>query len=249
MLTEERQQLIARYVDEHQICRVAELCQLTSSSESTIRRDLSEMEDQGRLKRVHGGARSIQTFGQDVAQKIRFTMNHADKEAIAKKAASKVRPHDYLFLDAGTTIYEMVPFLAKIPDLHVVTNGMDTALALTDAGISTCMLGGRVKEETHATVGVTTVAKLKQLNFNSAFIGANALSQQGSLTTPDTEEAEVKKTAIAQSQHAFVLLDRSKINEVTFAEFAKSEEITLISKLKKDDRQYLPVNIQLEEAE
>lgn len=54
MLTEERQQMIAHYVDEHQICRVTELCRLTSTSESTIRRDLSEMEDRGLLKRVHG---------------------------------------------------------------------------------------------------------------------------------------------------------------------------------------------------
>lgn len=58
MLTEERQQMIAHYVDEHQICRVTELCRLTSTSESTIRRDLSEMEDRGLLKRVHGGAQS-----------------------------------------------------------------------------------------------------------------------------------------------------------------------------------------------
>ena len=78
MLTEERQQMIAHYVDEHQICRVTELCRLTSTSESTIRRDLSEMEDRGLLKRVHGGVQSLQTFGQDVAQQIRFNLNKDD---------------------------------------------------------------------------------------------------------------------------------------------------------------------------
>lgn len=133
MLTEERQQMIAHYVDEHQICRVTELCRLTSTSESTIRRDLSEMEDRGLLKRVHGGAQSLQTFGQDVAQQIRFNLNKDDKQAIARLAARKVHPHDYLFLDAGTTVYEMVPFLKEISGLHVVTNGLETALALTAA--------------------------------------------------------------------------------------------------------------------
>lgn len=248
MLTEERQQMIAHYVDEHQICRVTELCRLTSTSESTIRRDLSEMEDRGLIKRVHGGAQSLQTFGQDVAQQIRFNLNKDDKLAIARLAARKVHPHDYLFLDAGTTIYEMVPFLKEISGLHVVTNGLETALALTDAGIDCCLLGGHVKRQTHAAIGATTVSRLQELNFNAAFIGANALSPSGFLTTPDTEEAAVKRAAIQQSQQAFVLIDRSKFNAVTFAEFAKTDQVTIISRLEAGDREKLPVNIQLEEA-
>ena len=109
MMTEERQRRITEYVNEHKICRVSELCELTSTSESTIRRDLSEMEDRGLLKRVHGGAESIKGFGQDVAQNIRFNLNRDEKAAIAREAVSHVHPNDYVFLDAGTTIYEMVP--------------------------------------------------------------------------------------------------------------------------------------------
>ncbi|MCT3474520.1 DeoR/GlpR transcriptional regulator, partial [Lactobacillus delbrueckii subsp. bulgaricus] len=112
-----------------------------------------------------------------------------------------------------------------------------------------CLLGGHVKRQTHAAIGATTVSRLQELNFNAAFIGANALSPAGFLTTPDTEEAAVKRTAIQQSQQAFVLIDRSKFNAVTFAEFAKTDQVTIISRLEAGDREKLPVNIQLEEAE
>ena len=249
MLTEERQRRITEYVNEHKICRVSELCELTSTSESTIRRDLSEMEDRGLLKRVHGGAESIKGFGQDVAQNIRFNLNRDEKAAIAREAVSHVHPTDYVLLDAGTTIYEMVPFLKEIAGLHVVTTGIDTALACTDAGIDTCLLGGKIKQETHAIIGAAALDRLRRLNFNAAFIGANAMSREGTLTTPDTEEASIKQAAIEQSQAAYVLIDRSKFDAVTFAEFANVQQVVVITRLKAADRRKMPANIQLEEAE
>lgn len=251
MLTERRQQLIADYVNEHGICRVAELCNLTSTSESTVRRDLSEMEEQGLLKRVHGGARSVKTsFSQDVSQHIRFNLNREEKIQIAEQAVKHVHQGDYVYLDAGTTVYETVPFLKKIPDLHVVTNGLDTALACVNAGLDTCLIGGSIKHQTHATIGSTALDKVGHLNFNVAFIGANALSKSGQLTTPDTEEAAIKRAAIMQSQNTFALVDHSKFDSVTFAEFATTDEVTVISRiLTFEDKQKLPENIQLEEAE
>ena len=74
MLTQERQSIIKNYVDQHDFCRVADLCKLTQSSESTIRRDLSEMDQLGILRRVHGGAQEVSRSIRDIAQHIRFTI-------------------------------------------------------------------------------------------------------------------------------------------------------------------------------
>lgn len=86
MLTEERQQAIASYINNHSICRVNELCKLTKSSESTIRRDLIELEKRGVIVRVHGGARSLQDYSRDVEQQVRFNLNVDKKREIARFA-------------------------------------------------------------------------------------------------------------------------------------------------------------------
>ena len=122
MLTEARQNMIENYVNQHGLCRVNELCELTDTSESTIRRDLIQMEESGTIKRVHGGARSVKNFSRDVSQHIRFNLNHKSKVKIARYAAEKVQAGDDIFIDAGTTTYEMVAFLADIPNLTIITN-------------------------------------------------------------------------------------------------------------------------------
>ncbi|MBA1393973.1 DeoR/GlpR transcriptional regulator, partial [Lactobacillus sp. XV13L] len=129
MLTQERQRLIENYVNQHGLCRISDLCTLTATSESTIRRDLIQLEENGLVKRIHGGAQSVKNFSHDVSQHIRFAMNHDEKTRIAEYAVRHyVHENDYLFIDAGTTAYEMVPFLAEIANVTVVTNGIETAL-------------------------------------------------------------------------------------------------------------------------
>ena len=247
MLTEERKNLIEAYVNEHKICSVAELCDLTASSESTIRRDLISLERAGRIERVHGGARSIKAFSRDIAQKVRFNLNRDTKIAIAKHAASYVKAGDFIFLDAGTSIYEMVQFLREIPDITVVTNGVDTAIACLDQQIQTILLGGYIKSDTHAVIGEAAVSQLRQLSFDISFVGTNGIDSYG-LTTPDTREAAIKQLEIAQAQQVFVLADSSKIGQRTFAKFSDGHNLALIcNKLTEQEKAMLPADLQLVE--
>ena len=250
MLTEERQQTIATYINQHSICRVNELCKLTKSSESTIRRDLIELEKRGIIVRVHGGARSLQDYARDVEQQVRFNLNVDHKRAIARFAVmNHVASSDHIFLDAGTTTYEMVQFLREINDLHVVTNGIDIALACLDSGIQTRLLGGEAKIETHAVVGTTASKQLHEMNFTASFIGANGLTTKGQFTTPDPAEAGIKQTAIKQAKKAFILMDSSKIGVANFASFAHVNEVMLITNhLSVGKRNTLPEQIRVEEA-
>lgn len=250
MLTEERQSLIENYVNQHELCRVAELCDLTDSSESTIRRDLIQMEKAGILKRVHGGAQSVKNFSRDVSQNVRFSLNHDVKTKIAEYAVKNfVHPGDNIFIDAGTTTYEMVSFLAAVPDVKIITNGVETALCSLNHGIETILIGGKVKDDTHAVVGQTALSQIKAMNFSASFIGANGIEQNGNLTTPDPEEAAVKSAEIAQTNHAYVLTDSSKIGERNFAIFANTKDIcVIIDKLKPSQKKALPATINLEEV-
>lgn len=249
MLTEKRQQAIAAYINDKDICRVAELCKLTNSSESTIRRDLIDMEKRGLIVRVHGGARSVQNYSRDVEQQVRFNLNIDKKRRLAAYAAKKISSGEHLFLDAGTTIYEMINFLKYIPDLHVITNGVDTALACVEAGISTQILGGEIKQQTNAVIGISTIKQMQTMNFSTAFIGANGLSKQGKFTTPDPSEADVKQTGIIQAKRSFILMDDSKIGTSNFASISNTENAVLITnQLTSKQKLLLPKKLKFEEA-
>lgn len=250
MLTEARQNMIENYVNQHGLCRVAELCKLTNTSESTIRRDLIQMEKAGTIKRVHGGARSVTSFSRDVSQHIRFNLNHADKLKLARYTAEKfVHPGDDIFIDAGTTTYELVPFIADIPNLTIITNGIETALCSLNHGIKTILLGGNVKDDTHAAVGQAALAQIRTMNFSASFVGTNGIGQDGQLTTPDPEEAAIKKAEINQTAHAYVLADSSKFGEQTFAVFGNTKDVTVITnQLNSRQKAALPAEINLEEV-
>lgn len=251
MLTTKRQKLIAEYVDKHQFCNVAELCELTASSESTIRRDLSEMAGRGELERIHGGARSISALSKDIAQQIRFTLKRTDKIAIANFAVSShVHNGDVIFLDAGTSVYEMTSFLKDYSDLVVVTNSVDTALACINAGIETHLLGGKIKAATHAVIGDVALSQLAEMHFNAAFLGTNGLSSTGGLSTPDPDEAAIKKHTISAANQVFVLVDHSKFGKQAFAKFATIEQVTVLTTTcTHGDWQVLPDKIQIEEVQ
>ncbi|WP_270262418.1 DeoR/GlpR family DNA-binding transcription regulator [Lactobacillus panisapium] len=250
MLTQKRRKLIENYINQHELCRVCDLSELTATSESTIRRDLIQLEKKGLVKRVHGGAQSVKNFAHDVSQHIRFTMNHDDKVRIARYAVKHyVHENDYLFIDAGTTSYEMVPFLAEVPGVTIVTNGIETALSAVGHGISTMLLGGKIKEDTHAVVGESALQQLQNMNFAACFIGTNGIDCLGNLTTPDPEEAAIKKMEIARSDHTYVLTDASKIGERNFAIFGNAKNITVITTvLNTQHKNTLPAKVDLKEA-
>ena len=154
-----------------------------------------------------------------------------------------------MFLDAGTTIYELINFLKNIPDLHVITNGVDTALACVEAGISTQILGGEIKQQTNAVIGISTIKQMQTMNFSTAFIGANGLSNQGYFTTPDPSEADVKQTGIIQAKRSFILMDNSKIGTSNFASISNTENAVLITnQLTSKQKLLLPKKLKFEEV-
>ena len=110
----------------------------------------------------------------------------------------------------------------------VVTNSIHHAVKLVDLGVSTRIIGGKVKHSTDASIGSTALEQIRQLNFDCAFIGANGVDANY-FTTPDMEEAVIKRTVIANAQKAYVLADASKLGQVTYAKVAEVEKVTIIT--------------------
>lgn len=228
MLTEERHQAILRLLDQQSVVKSQELATLLNASESTIRRDLQELEDAELLERIHGGAKRILNLGfeQDMTEKS--VKNTQEKQIIASLAAQYVHEGDVIYLDAGSTTLEMLPFLAG-KAITVVTNSVHHAAKLGDLNINTIILGGSLKLSTKAITGSTGMEQLSHFRFNKVFMGMNGAHLEFGLTTPDPEEAALKRLAIAQAEEAYVLIDQTKLNKVTFTKVTELADVSILT--------------------
>lgn len=228
MLTEERHSYILNELRKKEVIQVQELVQDLGVSESTIRRDLQELDDLGKLERVHGGARSLYRIEQEKSLKEKSIKNIHEKNIIAKEAASLVQNHETIFVEAGTTTLAMIPYLAG-KDIIVVTNSIHLAVALTDLEIQIFLIGGKVKNTTKAIIGSTATQQLSTYQFSRSFLGTNGVHLQYGFTTPDEREASMKSMAIKQSKRAYILADHTKFGVVNFIKFGELNEATVIT--------------------
>ncbi|MFJ7932750.1 DeoR/GlpR family DNA-binding transcription regulator [Sporosarcina sp. NPDC096371] len=228
MLTSERHQLILQMIKEQGVVKIQELVDATQASESTIRRDLTVLEEEKLLKRVHGGAAKLHGMIIEQSMPEKYSQNLDGKQKIAKYAASLVEAGDCIYLDAGSTVKEMIEYLPE-KDLVVVTNGLMHVEQLLDKGIRVYVIGGYAKAATRALAGGSALASLEQYHFDKCFLGANGIHPIHGFTTPDPEEAVVKKKALSISRETFFLADHTKFGEISFANITDLKKITIIT--------------------
>lgn len=227
MLEPERHKIILEALKEKSSIKLQELVELTNTSESTIRRDLTQLEQQKFLKRVHGGAARLQGKLQEPSMTEKSSRNLQAKRQIAQYAASLVEEGDCIYLDAGSTVLEMIPFLPS--NIVVVTNGLSHTNDLLEKNIKTFLIGGYIKPITKAMVGRGALESLEQYRFDKCFMGINGVHPQLGYTTPDQEEAMIKELAISLSREAYVVADDSKFSEIAFAKIADLHLATIIT--------------------
>lgn len=217
MLTEERQERIKQRVDREGVVQIRDLVRDFNVSESTIRRDLGDLERSGRVKRLHGGAKSLRSLVDEPTLKEKRIINQASKAKIAARAVAEIEAGDVIFLDAGTTTLAMVPLITE-KAITMVTNSVEAAALALDYDITTILLGGRLKQGTGAIIGSVAQSQLKNYHFQKAFMGMNAITTEDGYMTPDIEEAEMKRQVMHSSQCNYVLADRSKFEQRSFCQ-------------------------------
>ncbi|HAQ08671.1 MAG TPA: DeoR family transcriptional regulator [Bacillus bacterium] len=238
MLTSERHRLILQMIKEKPIVKIQELVDLTDSSESTIRRDLTQLEESKYLKRVHGGAARLRGKLQEPSMTEKSTANLQEKKKIAQYAASLIEEGDSIYLDAGSTIREMIPYL-QVKDIVVVTNGLMHLPHLLERQIETYVIGGYAKLKTNAIIGRGALSSLEQYRFDKCFLGVNGVHPQSGYTTPDQEEAMIKQKAMSLSREVYALADDSKFSEIAFAKIADLNEAVIITNLLEEETDIL----------
>lgn len=230
MLSEERHQRIVNFVTERQSSTIQQLMEELGASESTVRRDLAELDSAGLLVKVYGGAvaKNLIFDSKDASVESRKVVNHDAKVCIARYAASLIQDNDFVYLDAGTTTELMIDFLPK-HKVVFVTNGFSHAKKLSEAGFLTYILGGEIKLDTESIVGEEALASLSKYHFTKGFWGTNGINVNSGFSTPDVKEALVKQTSMDHTQKKYVVSDSSKFSKVSCVTFAAFSDATIIT--------------------
>lgn len=214
MLFQHRKEKILKRLAQKGTVSIQELEESIGVSESTLRRDLVALEKEGLLKRVHGGATTINHLNKEQKMAQKETINQPAKNKIAKYVCSLIKKDSQIYIDAGTTTLELVRLLPTDKNLKLVTNGVDHALLALTRGIEVTLLGGAVKRNTHAIADMTAYKQLSKINFSASFMGMNGLHENQGLTTTNIDEATLKECAMNQSQNVYLLMDDTKIGQV-----------------------------------
>ena len=238
MLTQERHALILEKLEKESVVYLSDLMNLLDASESTIRRDLNYLDKAGLLKKVHGGATSLNSKIINTTEfevEVRQGINKEDKIAIAKYAASLIKNDDLIYIDSGTTTELMIDCI-EAKGATFVTNGIGHAKKLIHKNLTTYILGGELKLATEAIIGIEAINSLRKYNFTKGFFGVNGIDIERGFTTPDIREAMVKEEALKKSKLSFVLADNSKFNEISSITFGEISNTTIITTKLEDIR-------------
>lgn len=230
MLAETRLEQIEHLVNERGSVTASELMSCLGASESTIRRDITRLAREGRVVKVHGGAtaakRTVVASDQTVDEK--HGVHRAEKIAIARYAATLIRPDDLVYIDAGSTTGFLVEFITETRATYV-TNSIANAQALLRKGCRVITPGGELKPVTEALVGEAAVASLQRYHFTVGFLAANGATLDAGFTTPEIDEAFVKEAALTRTLSPYVLCDSSKFSIVSPITFGAFDDATVLT--------------------
>ncbi len=216
---------------------VGQLSRLLGVSEVTIRRDLRELDRQGVLVNVRGGALVTRGTGFEVSYAAKLGAHHDEKVRIARAACDRCRPGETVLLDAGTTVGAMANHLPG-SGLTVITNALNVINILARrTSIAFLVIGGEFRVVSQAFLGPRAVEALSALRIDRAFIGTEGIAKDRGLQVPDSGDAAFKQAAVRAAREVVILADHSKFEVerlYTFADWHQVAELITGEETKED---------------
>jgi DeoR/GlpR family transcriptional regulator of sugar metabolism len=226
---EKRREEILDILKDEGKAKVTELSKRFNISEVTIRNDLTELEKEGLLKRMHGGAVSTQKAYYNMSLNDRMSLQKSQKQQIGKKAASFVNEGDTLMLLSGTTTYYVAKELLDIKNITVVTNSLTIAQELSFCKyINVILLGGNLDPQYQFTYGNDAINQLQKYRADMMIASVDGISADKGMTTYHYLESEVTKQMMARSNKVLVAADYTKIGREGFAFIDSAEKADIL---------------------
>lgn len=204
----QRRERILASIFEKRHVSASELAVELAASEATIRRDLKALAAAGEVELVYGGATLRRPA--DFSFRSKGERNVEAKRIIGRLAADLVGEDQQVFLDSGTTCFEMLPFLKSRRRVSIICSSARLALELDTPGVSVILLGGQYRPDRMDTIGMLATATLDQLRGYDCFIGADGLDRELGPTAVDLESAELNRRAVRNARKTVLLADHTK---------------------------------------
>ena len=226
MLISERHKQIIEALQNNPNISVRELAQMLHFSEPTIRRDFTELHKKGIITKRYGGA--ILNKGA-ADREIPFVMREKEKShnktIMGQKAAALVRDGMVIMLDGSTSAYHLVPYLAKYKDIIVITSGAKTAVALAELQIPVFSTGGKMLTNSYSYIGTEAEETARKFNADIMFFSCHGLSDDGMMSDPSIEEANLRLVMFQKSKQKYLLCDSSKFGKVFFYDMGNVSQL------------------------
>ncbi|SFE98810.1 DeoR family transcriptional regulator, aga operon transcriptional repressor/DeoR family transcriptional regulator, myo-inositol catabolism operon repressor [Paenibacillus catalpae] len=233
MIASQRRNVIKEMLLEERSVKVVDLAKHFNVSEETIRRDLLQLEQEGFLEKNYGGAVLAEELQQTMSivppvnqRKFQY---YEEKDAIAKAAASLIKESSNIILDSGSTTWCVARHLKQVPDLTIVTNGINIAEECSaNEERSIFLIGGKLIRKSMCLVGPQAEDELRKYDAHYAILGTSGISMRRGFMSSDLYEAQVKRAMISAAQKVIVVADHSKFLKNGFVSFSAFQEIDVL---------------------
>lgn len=212
MSISKRQEQILALLRENVFLTVNRLAELTYTSPSSIRRDLTKLQNMYFIKRSHGGASILNDSNSAAPFDVRISQNTSAKRMIAKKAATLLCDGQSIMLDGSTTAGFLIPYIARYNDILLFTNNMITAVNAINYGIETHCIGGKSVNKSAVLSGTQSYAAASEIHPDILFFSSHSLDINGIISDPTEEENYLRSIMLSSAKHSVFLCDSGKFN-------------------------------------
>ena len=235
--TEQRRERILAEVYRHGHVAVKDLAEGVGVSEPTVRRDLRALAREGRIETYYGGA-SVPRHS-DYSFHAKQMRSTEAKALVGRLAAGLIRDGEQVFLDSGTTCYELARQLKPRRGLKIIVNSARLATELDGANLEVILLGGQYRPDRQDTVGPLATATLDQLRGYLCFVGADGVSRDFGLTANDIESADLYRRAIANARETILLVDHTKFASPSLFKIVNFDAVSRVVTDRVPDRDWM----------
>jgi len=224
----ERRQRIIDLLKEKKVLKHAELTEELGISIDTLRRDLNILSENNEIEKIYGGIKIVEADAGESAMADRMVSHLEEKENIARLCNEQIQEGDCIYIDSGSTTYQLAKAIKNRKNLTVVTNSLPVITELINSEVELIIIGGKIRRHESSVVAYDYIFNFDELNIVKAFICASGITTERGISDYNLEEAVTRKKIIEISKKVYVAADHTKFGKEVTVRIAPLEKIEYI---------------------
>lgn len=228
MLPLERQKKIIDLLTIKKVLKIPELAEELDISVDTLRRDLNLLTSQGKIEKIYGGVKMVQSRFGESSMDERMVNHLEEKETIARKCSEFINDGDCIYIDSGSTTFQIAKYIKNKKMLTVVTNSIPVINELMHSDVELIIIGGKIRQNEQSVVAYDYIFNFHELNIRKAFICCSGITIEKGISDYNMEEAITRKKIIEMSNEVYVIADSTKFGKDVTISIAPLDRIDVI---------------------